>query len=185
MAAAKITGALADGTTLSQTAPVSQGSYVPIYDSLYGNKGLLLGWINLDISNPAGNNLTWIHPVTTKGLYQSGFTNVLLTSQILLSPWTNPPAGLDLLTSLLTVDTISDTNAVTNTVMTSAVGQISGTGVSGSINPKTGLLKVTLGSGADKTNGYGAILLNATNSATNGGGYFLTKTNAQAIELEP
>jgi hypothetical protein len=182
---AKITGALADGATLSQTAPVSQGSYLPIYDSLYGNKGLLLGWINLDISNTAGNNLTWIHPVTTKGLYQSGFTNVLLGSQILLAPWTNPPAGLALLTSLLTVDTISDTNAVTNTVMTSATGDISGTEVSGTINPKTGLLKVTLGSGADKTNGYGAILLNATNSATNGGGYFLTKTNAQAIELEP
>jgi hypothetical protein len=179
--AAKITGALADGATLSQSAPVSQGSYLPIYDSLYTGKGLLLGWINLDINNPAGNNLTWIHPVTTKGLYQSGFTNVLLTSQILLSPWTNPPAGLALLTSLLTVDTISDTNGVTNTVMTSATGDISGTSISGTINPKTGLLKVTLGSGADKTNGYGAILLNATN----GGGYYLNGTNAQAIELQP
>ena len=46
--------------------------------------------------------------------------------------------------------------------------------LSGSINLKTGLLTVTLGNGADKTTGYGVILLNATN----GGGYLLTKTNA-------
>ena len=49
------------------------------------------------------------------------------------------------------------------------------------INPKTGLLKVTIGSGASRTTGYGAILLNETNGA----GYFLTKTNAGAIILEP
>jgi hypothetical protein len=180
---AKITGALADGTALSQTAPISQGSsYVPIYANLYHGKGLLLGWLNLDVASLNPNTgLTWIHPATTKGSYQTGFTNVLLGDQILLSPWTNPPAGLALLTSLVTLGAIGDTNGVTNTVMTSAAGDISGTGVSGTINPKTGLFKVTLGSGADKTNGYGAILLNATN----GGGYYLNGTNAQAIELEP
>jgi hypothetical protein len=51
--------------------------------------------------------------------------------------------------------------------------------VSGAINSKTGLLKVTIGSGPTKVTGYGAILLNATNGA----GYFLTTTNAQAIKL--
>ena len=36
-------------------------------------------------------------------------------------------------------------------------------------------------SGPHKLTGCGAILLNETN----GGGYFLTKTNAQAIKLAP
>jgi hypothetical protein len=62
-------------------------------------------------------------------------------------------------------------------------GKLSGPAkpLNGSIAPKTGLLKVTFGSGASKTTGYGVILLNGTN----GGGYFLTKTNAGAVILEP
>ena len=52
----RITGAMADGAPLSQTVPVSDLSYVPIYASLYGGKGLLMGWINLDTTNNAGNN---------------------------------------------------------------------------------------------------------------------------------
>ncbi len=181
-AKAKITGALADGTTFSQSVPVSQNGYAPVYASLYSKRGLLLGWINLDSSTTAGVGLTWIHPALTTGLYKNGFTNTLLASQIPLSLWTNPPPNLDLLTNLLTADVINATNAVNIAVMTSASGQITGTSVSGSIAPKTGLLKVTIGGGgASKVTGYGAILLNATN----GGGYFLTETNAQAIELGP
>jgi len=57
----------------------------------------------------------------------------------------------------------------------------SATPLNGSIAPKTGLLKVTFGSGASKTTGYGVILLNGTN----GGGYFLNKTNGGAVILEP
>ena len=183
---ATITGALADGTAFSQTVPVSQDGYVPIYANLYAGKGLLLGWINLDVTNTIGVSLTWIHPARTTGLYQNGFTNVLLTNQILLSPWTNPPAGIFAATNLSFLDTINDTNALMDCTVTISnnckLGEVSGpTPLSGYINPKTGLLKVTIGSGANKTNGYGAILLDATN----GGGYFLSKTNAQAIKLEP
>lgn len=51
----------------------------------------------------------------------------------------------------------------------------------GCINPKTGFFKVSIGGGASKLTGYGAILLNGTN----GGGYYLAETNAGAILLEP
>jgi len=182
---ARITGALADGTILSATAPVSQGSYVPIYANLYASNGLILGWINLDTSSPAVNNLTWIHPVTTNGLYQGGFTNVLPTGQIMLSQWTNPPGDLDLLTTLSLLGVCNDTNTLTTniTVSTSASGQVSGTSVNGSINRKTGLLRVNIGSGTSRVTGYGAILLDANGNATNSGGYFLTTTNSQGIEL--
>ena len=62
------------------------------------------------------------------------------------------------------------------------LGKESGpTNLSGNINPKTGQLTVTIGSGASKTTGYSVILLNGTN----GGGYFLNKANAGAVILQP
>jgi hypothetical protein len=186
-ATARITGALADGTAFNQTVPVSQDGYVPVYANLYANRGLLLGWINLDLTNMAGVGLTWIHPARTTGLYQNGFTNVLFTNQILLSPWTNSATSIFAATNLSILDTINDTNALMDfAVMISnnfELGEVSGPmPISGCcINPKTGLLKVTIGSGATKLTGCGAILLNETKGA----GYFLTKTNAGAFILEP
>ena len=175
---ATITGALADGTVLSQTTSVSQDGYVPIYANLYGSKGVLLGWINL-LTNTDGVSLTWIHPGRPSGLYMNGFTNVLLTNQIFLSPWVNSSGTIALLTNLSILDTINGSNTPISVTINS--GKVTGPSVSGTVNPKTGLLTVTIGSGAAKVTGHGAILL----TATNGGGYFLTKTNAQAIKLEP
>jgi hypothetical protein len=193
---ARITGALADGTTFSQSVPVSEDGYVPFYDSLYGNKGLLLGWINLEVPNTNTTGLIWIHPKTTGGRYKTGFTNIVpgveLGGQVplplLLSPWTNPPTDLGTLTNLV----ISVTNSAPADLFDFGVSfsgknltlsKVSGTGVvTGSINPKTGLLKVTFGSKPAKTtNGFGAILQNAAF----GGGYFLTLTNGEAVELGP
>jgi hypothetical protein len=186
-ASAKITGALADGTAFNQSVPVSRTGFVPLYANLYSGKGLLLGWINLDLTNAAASSLTWIYPGRATGTYKNGFTNTLPTNQIRLSPWTNPPGNLGLLTNLSLLGAINETNSVTTIpVHVSSAGKVSGseaTGpvVSGTVNLKTGLLKVSIGSGANNANGYGAILSNATNA----GGYFLTKTNAQAINLGP
>jgi hypothetical protein len=52
--------------------------------------------------------------------------------------------------------------------------------LSGSINPRTGLLSVTIGDRSSKLTGHGVMMLNSTS----GGGYFLAATNAQAIMLE-
>jgi hypothetical protein len=188
LAKATITGSLADGTSLgSQTVPVSEDGYIPIYDSLYTGKGLLLGWINL-ASNTNGTGLTWIHPNTSSGLYTNGFTNILLASQLLQSPWTNLTTNtlLTNLTNLSLLATIDDNTTLTNfDVKISnnfAIGKVSGpTNLSGSINPKTGVFTVTIGSGVTKVSGYGAML-----DETNGGGYFLlNKINAGAVQLGP
>ena len=178
---ARMTGALADGTALSQSVPVSESGDLPVYSSLYSGKGLLLGWINLEAMNTDSVGLTWIHPQRTSGLYQGGFTNILAPEQILLSRWTNSPPNLGLLTNLSLLGAVTGTNAVDFTIGTATRGTITGPSVAGSINLKTGTFKVTTGSGAGKITSYGAILLNTTN----GGGYFLTKTNAQAVELNP
>jgi len=182
----RITGALADGTAFNQTASVSQDGYVPIYANLYSRKGLLLGWINLGSTNTGGVSLTWIHPERGSGLYRTGFTNVLFTNQILLSAWTNPEATIDLLSNLTVLDTINDTNALINFTV-SINDNFNFDDVSdpqllrGSINLGTGRWKVIIGVRASKLTGYGAILPNETN----GGGFYLTKTNAQAIKIGP
>jgi uncharacterized repeat protein (TIGR02543 family) len=179
----KITGALADGTTFSQSVPASLTGDVPLYANLYSSKGLLLGWINLEPTHASGP-VAWVHPKLTTGLIKEVFAS---TNDIMLSRWTNPPAG-NALPAVMTVFDSTQTNYFTLTASNEVkLGEVKLGGVSnavplsGSINLKTGLLTVTIGSGAGKTTGYGAILLNATN----GGGYLLSKTNAQAIQLGP
>jgi hypothetical protein len=57
-----LTGALADGTALTQTVPVSKDGNVPLYFNLYDDAGLLEGWINLASGRVTGS-LTLIRPV--------------------------------------------------------------------------------------------------------------------------
>jgi hypothetical protein len=69
-------GTLADGTAVSQTVPISQQGYWPLYIPLYGNRGLIEGWINFSSASPGGN-VSWIRPAgTMTASYTSGFTNV-------------------------------------------------------------------------------------------------------------
>jgi hypothetical protein len=68
-------GALADGTAVSQTVPISQQGYWPLYIPLYANRGLIEGWIEFSSGSPRGN-ISWIRPagkLTTT--YTNGFTN--------------------------------------------------------------------------------------------------------------
>lgn len=181
-ATARITGALADGTAFSQSVPVSADGYVPVYASLYANQGLLLGWINLMSTNTNGIGLTWIRPGTKTGLYDTGFTNVLGADGIAVAGWTNP-GNYSLLTNISWLDTIGVTNNAEYIPITvTPSGMISGipqrVKVSGAIAPKTGLITVTIGSGATKVTGHGVML-----NATNGGGYIATKTASEVILL--
>jgi hypothetical protein len=171
---ATITGALADGATFSQSVPVSQTGEVPLYANLYNSKGLLLGWINLNPSNAAGTDLAWVHA-------HAGLSVFTSTNPIALSQWTNPPAESVLanLTNLWVLDNINDTNAPIPVTIVS--GRVHGESVSGTLNLKTGLIKVTEGSSPLKVTGHGAILL----YGTIGGGYFLSGTNEGAMILGP
>ena len=128
---ATITGALADGTAFNQTVPVSADGYVPIYANLYASKGLLLGWINLELTNidAAGvTPLTWIHPAErASGLYTNGFTTTF--SSRIKSCYRRGPilrrtlSSVTNLTSLSILDTINDTQRVHLTCNDHTVGQ--------------------------------------------------------------
>jgi uncharacterized repeat protein (TIGR02543 family) len=180
---ATLSGALADSTAVSQSVPISQMGYVPMYANLYAAKGLLLGWINLAMTNGNGGALAWIHPVG-KGLYASGFTNLVLTN-LPISRWTDSHAAISGLTNLVIAGTSFETgsNQLENIPImieqNFKIENSSGsTRVTGSVTPSTGAFTVTIGG---KITGHGAILENSLQ----GGGYFLITNTAQSIQLEP
>ena len=162
---------------------------LPVYGNLYGGKGLLLGWIGLQSGSPSGN-LTWIKPASSStARYTNGFTNLVAVQGSL---WTNPLphtaamdlpsgqldlAGGSLLTNLTFNVAVSNNNALVK------LADVPTNSLTGSINPKTGLLTVTFGNGAGKstTAGTGAARQNVTNAA----GFFLGTTNAGSIILQP
>jgi hypothetical protein len=191
---------LADGTSLtavSQVVPVAETGYIPVYDSLYGNTGLLLGWVNIADGAPVGN-LEWIKKASrATAFYTNGFTNLLSAQGSL---WTNPAAhtaAIDLpegqlnisggaLLSPLSFNVAMSNNNTLVKLPGSPTNSLTGTN-----NPKTGLLTITFGNGSGKTMtvGTGVILQNATNAGgfflgtTNAGGFFLGKTNAGSVNL--
>ena len=183
-----LSGALADGTSFSQTVPLSGAGDLPLYGNLYGGTGLLLGWVGLEGGALTGN-LTWVKPASrTSAIYASGFTNLVAVQG---SPWTNPAPGtaaVDLPSGQLAISggSLPDINfnvAVNNNNALVKLAGGAANSLTGSINPKTGLLTVTFGNGTGNstTKGLGAVLQNVTNA----GGYFLGKTNAGSILLTP
>jgi hypothetical protein len=184
---ATIVGALADGTAFTQTVSMSEQGNLPLYASLYGGAGLLLGWItNFDNAAPTGY-LAWIAPPNTGALYPGGFANTVMAQGSL---WTNPPprtAAISLSDGQLTISggflpTNLEYGVAVNT--SNALAALTGSptnSLTGSINPKTGLLQLSFGNGAGKatTAAQGAILQNQAGGA----GFFTTKTNAGSISL--
>jgi hypothetical protein len=187
--AVTLSGTLADGTSFSQAVPLSGDGDLPVYGNLYGGTGLLLGWLGLESGSPTGN-LTWIKPASrSTALYTNGFTNLVLVQGSL---WTNPlphTAAIDLPSGLLDISGGSLPSLLSFNVAVSnnnALVKLPGSptnSLTGSINAKTGLLTATFGNGAGKatTAAKGAVLQNVTNAA----GFFLGKTNAGSMVLQP
>ncbi len=181
-----LSGSVADGATFSQTVAVAETGDIPLYASFYGNTGFLIGWLNLTNGGLTGSNLWWVRPASFYNLlYSDGFTNAV---SIFGSPWSNPsitstdgqltiadgslpqtlPFTVEILNDLLLP--LSATNAPTNSL-------------TGSINAKTGYLKVTFGDGTGRATlaGKGAFLQNSNFA----GGFFTNKTSTGIITLQP
>jgi len=186
-----LSGALADGTHFNQTVAVSQTGDLPVYASLYNHAGLLLGWINQANGSPAGS-LAWIRESSeTSPAYPNGFTNNI---QALWSPWTNPPPGVAAIVMPNGQLNISGANQLppqlsfnvqvnTRNALVKIANTSPPNSLTGSINPKNGVLTVVFGNGTGRstTSGLGAVLQNTTNA----GGFFLGKTNAGSMTLAP
>jgi uncharacterized repeat protein (TIGR03803 family) len=175
-----LSGALADGAALSQTVSIVGDGDIPFYVSLYGNTGLLLGWLNLN-GGLSATNLCWIKtPSSATLLYTNGFTNMVTNA--LASAWT--PATNDLSAGTLMISNtglaLNYTFSITNNDLRKE-GTTPTNSLTGTLAVKTGLLKIIFGNGEGKetTTGYAVIL----GDSTNGGGYYVAKTNAGKIML--
>jgi len=190
-------GKLADGATFNPTAALSQAANVPFYASLYGNTGLLTGWLDFDTGAdgaqvPQGQ-LTWIKkPRAAGSLYSSGLTNLITVQG---STWVAPPKGeaaLSFTTNAPGLLLISGGNLAAplsflvavspNNTLVKLPASVSTNSLTGTITPKTGLLTVTFGNGKGKltTTGTGVVLQNSTVAD----GAFLGATNSGSITLQ-
>jgi hypothetical protein len=183
-----LSGALADGTAISQSVPVTEVDEVPIYDSLYTKTGLVTGWLTLT-NNTLTGTLDWIKKAAAKPtLYTAGFTNELIAHGAI---WVNqtpaitlPAATLDISGGSLATNLTYDVTVTSKNAVAKATGASNNppNSLTGTINPKTGLLTITFGTGVGKTTitGKGAAL----QATTNAGGFFVTKTNSGTIILQ-
>ncbi|MBI5383136.1 MAG: hypothetical protein HZA90_00460, partial [Verrucomicrobia bacterium] len=71
--AIQLTGTLADGTAITQSSAVGTNGWWPLYVSLYGGKGLVIGWLFLKADAPLATPF-WLKPVTPgAAYYPNGF----------------------------------------------------------------------------------------------------------------
>ena len=115
-----LSGKLADGTTLSQTAKASQDWLWPLYSSLYSGQGQILGWLGFSNSSPnLGGVFNWIKPASNTKFYPAGFS---VQTNATGSAFKAPASGIPLLNftsgkAILVGGNyfLSFTNAATNT----------------------------------------------------------------------
>ncbi|HZM02958.1 MAG TPA: choice-of-anchor tandem repeat GloVer-containing protein [Candidatus Saccharimonadales bacterium] len=172
-------GQVADGSAFTQKMPLAETGDFPIYASLYSATGFVAGWLNLGDGGPSGT-LWWLKP--------GSFTNA---GSVIGSGWTNPPRGqpaviLSAGSLVISGGALSEPlvfNVAVKSNNTLAVLSGSTNSLSGSIDPKTGLLEVSFGNGHGRavTTGTAAILQNSNV----GGGSFGSGTSAGSITLQP
>jgi hypothetical protein len=186
---ATLVGALADGASFSRNVKVSANGLLPLY-LRFGPGELALGWITNLYSQTPGGNIAWIKLGSLTSLdYREGFTNV---ANVMGSVWTNAEPehpAIDLVDAPLTVFDSGWTEPVNYMVTVAPNNTVGATGgapedaVTGTVNPRTGLLqlKINCGEGQALRRAYGAVL----QTPGVAGGYFMTQTNTGAFELNP
>jgi hypothetical protein len=190
-----LSGALADGTAISQTVPIGEDNGIPVCLNPYtaADPGLLFGRLSLSASPAPVGSLTWIKQASASGMFKAGFTNGFLA--VIGSPWSNsvPLASVILPGSQLILSNGNLTAPVALGVSVSNTNLVPGPAAanfSASVNTNNGQLTLALtnGAGAGRVvlSGRGAVLQD--NGA--GGGYFVipsaaSPTNAGSIILSP
>jgi len=72
----RLTGALADGTKVSQAATISRNGDWPLYVPLYAGRGSILGWLSLqtNAATDVSGDVAWLKPsVPAAKFYPAGF----------------------------------------------------------------------------------------------------------------
>lgn len=92
--AVSFTGVLADGTVSTISSAVSDSLYWPLYVQLYGGKGCIIGWVQLDSTLgllPMHGGLVWFRPFQLTQWYSLGWPEGI-TLGFSASKYAVPPA---------------------------------------------------------------------------------------------
>jgi len=182
-----LNGHLGDGTSISQSVPISKDGYIPLYVSLYSHQGLVLGWLALT-NDPGqkvlGANLSWIKVSSPPGTpYAGGFTNTNIAA---LGSLYVPNADIPSLTNgTLTISNASMASPLTYSNLTIAGDKlVSPVGNLGVITPGTGVLTVTFQAAGANTDTVAKGVILQSSSPTKAAGYFSDSNQSGSFVLQ-
>jgi uncharacterized repeat protein (TIGR03803 family) len=171
-----LSGSLADGAKISQSASLSTNGQWPLYVSLYQAKGSLLGWATLnDRSNSPSGNVSWIKPpIAAAAFYPNGFA---VETNLVGSKYAAPGGKTNVLSFSMGSVVFSDgnlLNGLTNGIALlkgNAIGYVSGSKLSLKLKPANGTFSGSvLNPATGKQLPFNGVLLPSSDT---GLGYFL------------
>ena len=184
-----LAGSLADGTPLVQTVPVSPAGLWPLYESLYGGQGMLLGWLAFPSGASAGpaGQLLWLKSPLAKGtLYTNGIT---LQTPVQSSLYTPPPTWAGLFTTTNLVLTLGGgdlAQSITNLVKLGPKNQaasLSSNKLSLSFSLPAGSFNGSVANpAASKPISFTGVVLQNQGAAS---GFFLGPSQSGAVSITP
>jgi hypothetical protein len=183
----KLSGKLADNSTLSQKVSLSKNGEWPLYLPLYSKKGSLCSWVQFDTNFPASGLkgiLHWFKPTVTKGIYATGFTNQsALTGSTYVPPAAKTNRVVTLADDTIIVSGGDLSSALTNFITLAQDNKVTTTnaGLSLTFTLSSGLFKGSFihPTTAKKTSFTGALL--QTNNS--GSGFFLETNSSGRVFL--
>jgi hypothetical protein len=191
----QMSGSLADGTSVSQSAPISKNGRWPLYVPAYGGKGMLYSWVfvgagstdtNSNSSGDLSGDLTWIRPPLPRAkVYPGGFAN---QTAVTGSSYTQPSRGAQILNfsgnSTLTLTGASLDQAITNDFTVGVFDRVvnqSGNPLHMTFTPGNGRFNGTVGNGRSRLSFKGVVLQNQNMAS----GYFLDGNQSGEAVVSP
>jgi hypothetical protein len=179
----QLSGALGDGTSVSQNSALSSQGIWPLYSSLYNGAGLVIGW--MQFANQPESDLGGL-TVWTKGTgaagkyYKSGFTNVAESAG---SRYTPPPLNSPNAVIILSGGNLP--GPVTNNVVLNSSFKAANQGagkLSLTITPSSGFYKGSVANPLGWPLSFQGVLLEKSGM---GAGYFLGTNQSGQVIFNP
>jgi hypothetical protein len=164
-----MTGALADLTSISRTAPIAKNGDWPVCIDLYSHQGLLHGWVNFSSGTPVGR-LSWEKPALATApslvnkMYPAGVNNLLDVFGSLYHA-TSPTIALS--TGALELNVPASNPSTYPIAVTNNNSFVSPAHITGTVATATGLITLSLPStvaGGVARTAHG-VVLQSSNSA--------------------
>jgi hypothetical protein len=180
----KLTGSLADGTKFAQSAVASANGEWPLYASLYGGQGQLLGWLAFTNSGQEniGGDVNWITAAIPRGkFYTNGFDIELPATGSVYNPALTPLIGFTSGVVVLSGGNLP--NDITDNVSVIGAGVTSTNKLSLKLNAASGTFKGSIANPVQKGSiSFSGVFLQNQDF---GSGYFLGTNQSGRVFFGP